>query len=236
MNIVSSLLVVALAALVHASFQLSVSVLTLLSGHAIGAQSKRSRILRMTTSYVIGAGVMTLLLLSFAALIFANLFGHHAPNIVWQIACVFIALVGVLVWIFYYRRHSAGTLLWVPRSLARYLADRTKVTKDSAESFGLGLTTVFAEIIFIAAPIIISGLALAQLPAGYQILGLLIYTVISLFSLGVVWGLVGSGHSLSVIQKWRESNKGFLQFAGGGGLIVLSFFVLVYQVFGANIA
>jgi len=236
MNIVSSLLVVALAALVHASFQLSVSVLTLLSGHAIGGGHSRSRILRLTTSYVIGAGVMTLLLLSFAALIFANLFGHHAPHIIWQIACVFVALIGVLIWAVYYRRHATGTLLWVPRSLARYLTDRTKVTKDSAESFGLGLTTVFAEIIFIAAPIVMSGLALAQLPAGYQVLGLFIYTAISLLSLGAVWGLVGSGHSLSAIQKWRETNKGFLQFAGGGGLIVLSFFVLVYQVYGANIS
>ena len=231
MNIVSSLLVVALAALVHASFQLSVSVLTLLSGHAIGAQRSRTRILRMTTSYVVGAGVMTLLLLSFASLVFVDLFRNHTPNTIWAAACALLIIIGVLVWIFYYR-HAKGTTLWIPRSLARYLSDRTKATKGSAESFGLGLTSVFAEIIFIAAPVIISALALVHLPTGFQILGLFIYTAISLISLGAVWSLVGSGHSLSVIQKWRENNKGFLQFVGGGGLIVLSFFVFVYQIVG----
>lgn len=231
MDTLSSLAVIALAALIHASFQLSVSVLTLLSGHALGAQKARNRVWRMTTSFVIGAGVTTLLLLAFIALVFNSLYGNNAPIGVWAIACGLLVGVGIAIWLFYYR-HQNGTSLWIPRSMAHYLSDRTKATKDSAESFGLGLSSVFGEILFVIAPLVISGLVLVQLTPGLQLIGLLLYTIISMLGLLIVWALVGSGHSLSLIQKWRETNKSFLQFAGGGGLIILSFFVYVSQILG----
>jgi len=233
MDTISSLSVIALAALVHASFQLSISVLTLLSGHAIGSKKSYRRVVGLTTSFVSGAGIMTLLLMAFAALLFTNLYGHSVPAIIWAIACGLLFGVGIAVWLFYYRR-APGTTLWLPRSLAHYLSDRTKATKNPAESFGLGLTSVVSEIIFIAAPVIVSGLALTNLTPLMQLLGVLLYAVISLFGLVAVWVLIGSGHSLSVIQKWREANKGFLQFIGGSGLIVLSFFVYVSQIVGST--
>jgi hypothetical protein len=42
--------------------------------------------------------------------------------------------------------------------------------------------------------------------------------------------LIGSGHSLSRIQRWREANKHFLQFAAGAGLIVLGGYLYVNEV------
>jgi hypothetical protein len=42
--------------------------------------------------------------------------------------------------------------------------------------------------------------------------------------------LIGSGHRLSEIQKWRETNKRFLQFSAGGALVVLGFFVYVCKI------
>ena len=64
MDTFTSLAIVGFAALIHASFQLSVSVLTLLSGHAIGAKKSHARLVRLTTSYTTGAGVMTLLIVT----------------------------------------------------------------------------------------------------------------------------------------------------------------------------
>lgn len=229
MDILSSLLVVALAALVHASFQLSVSVLTLLSGHAIGAKRSHAAVLRMTTSFVAGAGIMTILLLGFVSLVLLHVFGADAPQYMWAIACGLLVGIGVAVWAFYYRREK-GTSLWVPRVIAEYLQDRTKATKHSGEAFGLGLSSVFGELLFIIAPLLISALALLHLPAMWQLIGIAIYAVISLLSLGIVWVMVGSGHTLARIQKWRETNKHFLQFAAGSGLIILGFFVYVNEV------
>ena len=229
MDIASSLAIVTLAALIHASFQLSVSVLTLLSGHAIGTKRSQGKIMRLTSGFVSGVGTMTLLTLSFISLIFLHVFGHDAPHFVWAIACGLLISIGLAVWFFYYRREK-GTSLWIPRSFARYLSDRSKVTKNSAEAFSLGLTTVVSELPFIAAPIIIAALVLVGLPAHWQLVGIVIYTAISLLTLFSIWVLIGSGHKLSTIQKWREDNKHFLQFAGGGALAVLGFFVYVCKI------
>jgi hypothetical protein len=234
MDILSSLLVVAFAGLIHSSLQLSTSVLTTLSGHAIGSKKSHARTLRLTSSFVFGAGLMTVLLLATTAYVLLQFYGMATPQYVWAIAAGLVFGVGIAVWLFYYRK-GQGTTLWIPRLLATYLADRAKATKLSAEAFGLGLMSVLGELLFIIGPMIIAALVIINLPVGWQLVGLLIYIVISLLSLGIVWMLVGSGHSLSRIQKWRETNKGFLQFAAGSGLIILGFFIYVQQVITATV-
>jgi len=229
MDIASSLAIVALAALIHAGFQLSLSVLTLLSGHAIGSKKSKARVFRLTSSYLTGAAVMTLLLVSFVSLLFLHIFGAETPLLVWAIVCGVVLGIGIAVWLFYYRK-AAGTQLWIPRSFARHLTERSKATHHSAEAFSLGLTGVISELVFIIPSIAISALVLVQLPSEWQLIGIGIYTLISILGLGIVWGLVGSGHSLSSIQKWREKNKRFLQFASGSALMVLGFFVYVTKI------
>lgn len=226
---VSSLIIIAFAALIHASFQLSVSVLTLLSGHAIGSKTRHTKLLRLTGGFVFGVMVMTMLLLSFSAFLLQHFFGSSVPLLAWAVCCGLLLGLGVAVWIFYYRKEK-GTSLWLPRGFARYLSDRTKATKQSAEAFSLGLSSVIAELIFILAPILMSALVLIRLEPMWQLVGVALYTVISLLSLLIVNALIGSGHKLSRIQKWREDNKRFLQFIAGSGLVVLGFYVYVDQV------
>lgn len=229
MNTTNAFVIIVVAALIHASFQLSVSVLTLLSGHAIGSEKSHTKLLRLTGSFVLGVTVMTTLLLSFVSLVFISIFQSSIPLLAWAVVCGLLLGLGVAVWSFYYR-HEKGTTLWLPRGLASYLSDRTKATKHSAEAFGLGLSSVVAELIFIIAPILVSSFVLIQLSPTLQLVGIAVYTAISLLSLLIVAALIGSGHKLSVIQRWREQNKRFLQFAGGSGLLVLGFYVYVDQV------
>ena len=226
---ISSFAIIAFAALIHASFQLSVSVLTLLSGHAIGAKTKHTKLLRLTGGFVLGVTVMTMLLLTFSAFLLQHFFGNHVPLLAWAVCCGLLLGLGVAVWAFYYRKEK-GTSLWLPRGFARYLSDRTKATKQSTEAFSLGLSSVIAELLFIIAPILISALVLITLEPLWQLAGIALYTFVSLFSLLVVNALIGSGHKLSHIQKWREENKRFLQFIAGSCLVVLGFYVYVDQV------
>ena len=230
MDIVTSLAIVAFAALIHASFQLSVSVLTLLSGHAIGSKKSRARVLHLTTSYTTGAAIMTLLLLSFVSLIFLHAFGTTAPLIVWALVCGLVLGIGIAVSLFYYRRGTKGTELWIPRAFAKFLNDRSKATRYGAEAFSLGLTSVIAELVFIIPTVCIAALVLIGLPPAWQLVGIAIYTVISLLGLFVVWSLIGSGQSLARIQKWRNENMRFLQFSAGSALVVLGFFVYVSKI------
>ena len=230
MDIITSLAIVGFAALIHASFQLSVSVLTLLSGHAIGSKKSHARLVRLTTSYTTGVGVMTLLLLSFVSLGFIHWFGTDVPLLVWALVCGLVLGIGIAVWLFYYRRNAKGTELWIPRAFAKFLTERSKKTQQGAEAFSLGLTTVVSELIFIIPTVAIAALVLIGLPPEWQLVGIAIYTVISLLGLLIVWSLIGSGRSLARIQKWRTDNKRFLQFSSGGALIVLGFFVYVSKI------
>lgn len=230
MDIITSLAIVGFAALIHASFQLSVSVLTLMSGHAIGAQKSRTRVLRLTSSFTTGAGIMTLLLLSLTSLVFIHFFGAQVPLVVWAIVCGLVFGIGIAVWLFYYRKGAEGTELWIPRSFATFLMRRSKKTQQGAEAFSLGLTSVIAELIFIIPTVTIAALVLIGLPGHWQLIGIGIYTVVSLLGLLIVWSLITSGKSLSRIQKWRTENKRFLQFSAGSALIVLGFFVYVSKI------
>ena len=208
-------------------------MLTLLSGHAIGAKTAHTKLLRLTHAFSFGVAVMTLLLLCFIAFILQHSFNGSIPPVAWAASCGLLVGLGVAVWVFYYRREN-GTSLWIPRGMARYLSNRTKATKLSAEAFGLGLSSVIGELIFIIAPLFIAALVLIQMSPLMQLAGIAIYTTISLFSLLVVNALIGSGHKLSRIQKWREDNKRFLQFAAGSGLLVLGFYLYVDHIVAAS--
>jgi len=231
---IESLAIIAFAALIHASFQLSVSMLTLLSGHAIGSKTAHTKLLRLTNAFALGVAIMTMLLLSFFALLVQYAFQAPVPVIAWVASCGLLLGLGLAVWIFYYR-NEAGTSLWIPRNLARYLSDRTKATKQSGEAFSLGMTSVIAELIFIFTPLAISALVLVELDTDAQLLGILIYVVISLSPLVLVNGLIGSGHKLSHIQKWRETNKRFLQFSAGAGLLILGFYLYIDKVVAVTV-
>ena len=231
---ISSLAIIVFAAIIHASFQLSISVLTLLSGHSIGKKTAQRKIFRMSTSFVFGVSIITLLLIS-AVSYYLSLFIRHitsAEQLIAAIASGMMFGLGIAIWAFYYRRQP-GTSLWVPRGFADYLNKRTKKTRNSIESFALGLTSVIAEIIFILAPILAAALAIITLPNPLlQIASVITYTLISILPLSIIIILVGSGHNISNLQRWREKHKRFLQFVSGGSLLILGAFIFVDRVIG----
>lgn len=229
MDDINALALIALAGLIHASFQLSVSTLTLLSGHAIGAKTSRRRLLKLISGFTSGTVLMTALLLSGAVLWTQLLFKLEITPIAWASTCGFLIGLSLAIWIFYYRK-GPGTSLWLPRGMARYLLGRTKATSSSAEALGLGMTSVVAELLFIAGPIAVTGLLLFELKPLSQLAGLSIYLLVSLLPFLFVAGRIAGGHSIAAIQRWRSANKGFLQFIAGLGLIVLAFCVYVSQL------
>lgn len=231
----SSLAIILFAALIHASFQASISVLTLMSGHALGKKTSHKRLLHLTGGFVAGVSTMTILLVATVAFILTQALTEGTPLVVWAVVCGAMLGAGLSVWLFYYRA-SHGTSLWLPHQLASYLNDRSKATKHTAEAFGLGLVSVLAELLFVFAPIAVAVLVLIRLSPELQLVGTLLYVVVATLPLVIVGALIGGGHTLASIQKWRESNKKFLQFAAGGGLFALGLYVYVERVIVAGVA
>lgn len=230
MTDLTAFIIIGFSALIHASFQLSISMLTLLSSHTIGRKRSKQRLFLLTSAFAAGVVLMTMLLLSLLAGI-ASAFVETTGQalLAWTIGCGLLTGVGMAVWLFYYRR-QLGTSLWVPRGFARYLSSRTKRTRQSAEAFNLGLGSVAAELLFIIAPLGIAAIALTHLSSLHQLLGIGLYGFISLMPLLFITLAINNGTSISRIQKWREANKGFLQFAAGSGLVALGFYIYVEEV------
>ncbi len=235
MTIIEIFLLLTIAAVIHASFQLSVSLMTVMSGHALGQKVAHKRLVGLLGSFITGTVLMTILILSFIRLLVGLYWSDEVPMVAWVAICGLVLGTGVAVWIFYYRPKAKGTSLWIPRSFANYLSDRAKSTKSSAESFGLGVSSLVSELVFCISPLVVVAFLLSSLSTAYQLPGILLYALVANLPQVIILGLVGSGQSISKIQKWRETNKRFLQFTAGSLLIILSLYLYVTIVLGQAI-
>lgn len=230
----SPLLVIAFAGLLHASFQLGVALLTLLSGHSLGKHRSFNRLMRLNLAYLIGATVVTILLFSavaYMALLSSSVYGPF----IWLLLAALNVAIGLSVMVFYYRR-GKGTGLWIPKPMAEYLNKRVRKTSHTGEAFTLGAGSVLAETPFIIGPLSLAVLYTLTLDgSSAQLAGIVTYCLLALSPLVAIVALVGAGHKISRIQKWREENKLFLQYCAGCGLIVLGAFVFVDKFLGGSI-
>ena len=204
-------------------------MLTLLSSHTIGRNHSQKRLLLLTHSFVFGSGVMTVLLLCTLAIVFQATTSLISYDLLWTVLCGAMAGLAIAILLFYYRKEQ-GTRLWIPQSMARYLATRAKSTRHSAEAFTLGLSSVLGEVLFIIVPLTVAVMVLVQFNPALQLAGIAYYAFLSLSSLLVLHVLISGGHSISRLQRWREKNKNFLQFSAGAALLVLGFYIYVDQV------
>lgn len=231
---VSPIFIIAFAGLLHASFQLGVALLTLLSGHSLGTNRSFRKLMKLNLAYLFGASIITILL--FAALAyFALLSVGQFIQLAWLTTALLNMAIGLSVMVFYYRR-AKGVGLWIPKPMAEYLSKQVKKTDHVGEAFTLGAGSVLAETPFLIGPLSVAVLYTLSLGgASSQFASLSIYSLIALSPLVAIVCLVGAGHKISHIQKWREDNKLFLQYCAGSGLVILGGFVFVDKVLGATL-
>ena len=226
MEIWMILLVVILAAMVQASFHLSISVLTLLSGHTLSKNKSHLQLTKLSMSLVFGSVFSTILVFSTFAY-FAGIFYNIAfSKVAWAVLSGILVASGISTWIFYYRRGEDaqnGTELWVPRSMAKFLNERASKTVHSAEAFSLGAVSVISEILFYFASLAISAILASRVSPAFQFSILAIYVFISNLPIFSIACMISGGHPISEIQAWRNRNKRFMQFSAGLGMIILAF-------------
>lgn len=220
-------------AIVQATFQLGVSVLTLLSGHSLGKQRSLRRLFSLSIAYIIGNFMM--LMLVFGALLYVVLTLMYAIEpYAWLLFVVASCIVALAVMLVYYRRGS-GTVLWLPRPAAAYLSDRAHRTKNVFEAFMLGGAATLAELPFTIAPLAGSAYIMMfyLVPSDHFVFASL-YCLIVIAPLVITTVLIAGGHRLSTIQRWRETNKSFLQFAAAALLLAIALFVAVFYIAGGQ--
>lgn len=222
-----AVLIGVVTALLHGNFQVSVSVLTLLSGHSLGAKKAHTRLLALNLSYIAGV-VLTVTGVLLGVISLVHSIGGVTQD-VWIVAIALCAAIGSITSIAYYQG-KRGTVLWLPRPIAEYLSVRAKKTRRAIEAAALGGMTVIAELPFTIAPLAVAGVLIADHAATADLVWSSLYALVASLPLIVITVLLGAGHALSRIQRWREQNKIFLQYSSGIGLVVLALYVVVFHL------
>ncbi|RKW00618.1 MAG: hypothetical protein D8B37_02910, partial [Candidatus Saccharimonas sp.] len=131
------LVIVILASMVHASFHLSISILTLLGGHSLSRKKTNFQLTKLSMSLVFGSIFATVLIFCTFAYLGEIFYNIAFLKITWAVLIGMLVSAGISTWGFYYRRGKKlqnGTELWIPRPMAKYLSLRASKTDHSAEA------------------------------------------------------------------------------------------------------
>ena len=82
-----------------------------------------------------------------------------------------LVALAILVW-FFIIDVGKSTELWLPRSVARFIDRRAKLTNSNTEAFSLGMLTSLAEMPFTLILFVVAANSILTLPSLYQILQL----------------------------------------------------------------
>lgn len=217
-----------LAAVIHATLQLSLGSLLLLYHASLGKHvKKKTRFL--VDSYI--AGLVTLVFLTLATMIFILDRYFEKALYVEELVIVIGMLVALAIamWAFYYRR-GKSTELWLPRSVARFISRRAKETNSNTEAFSLGLLTSLAEMPFTLVLIVVAANSILVLPPLYQILAVELYAVTTIIPPTILRIMIRKGQTVADIQRWRVKHKIFFRVLTGVGFLVLGFFLFTFEV------
>ena len=220
--------VIALAALISATLQLGVGCLLLLY-HASSQKHIPVKTRSLAGSYVAGVGIMTFVSICTVAFMLLRFYGGALEKNWLLVLVILLAALAFAVWLFYYR-WGKGVELWIPRVVAKFIDSRAKATESNTEAFTLGIMTCFAELPFSVILFVIAGNSILELNAEWQLLAVVLFTLVSMLPLILVRVLVRKGKTISDIQHWRSKHKNFLKILSGAGFLVLGLFISVFYL------
>lgn len=217
-----------LAAVVHASLQLQLGTLVLLY-HASLGKHVRKRTKSVVSSYIAGIGVWVFLALAATCFIFDRYFGKYLYIEEIMIVVGMLVALAIVMWTLYYKR-GKSTELWLPRVVARFIDKRAKETNSNTEAFSLGVLTSLAEMPFTLVLLIVAANSILKLPPVWQIITVVLYTIITIIPPIVMRLAVRKGETVANIQRWRVQHKTFMRVLSGVGFLVLGLFMFAFEV------
>ena len=219
-----------LAALVHASLQLGLGALLLLYHASLGKHIKK-KTKQLASNYILGVTLLTVLIVSTAAFIIGTITSSSLSVETLAIIVGILFMLAIIIWFFYYRTRRS-TELWLPKSVARYIGTRAKLTESNTEAFSLGMLSSLAEIPFSIVLMILAGNSILGLPINLQIFAVLLYTFIAILPLFILRFSIRRGNTVVDVQKWRMKNKEFLKVMTGVGFMTLALFIIGFRILG----
>ena len=228
LTVFSTLGVIVLAAIAHASLQMNLGSLLLLYHESLGKHIKK-RTKFLVSNYIFG--VVFLIITSLAATCYFILlvFNQQLSTICLVTIAIVLVAVTICIWLFYYRS-GRSTELWLPKPVAKYITKRARQTDSNIEAFALGLLASLAETPFVIILFLVVADSLLRLPLWQQIGMLFAYVAIATFPLFFLRLAVRHGRTVVEIQKWRLKNKNFLKILSGILFMTLAVFLMGFRI------
>ena len=231
MSDIISIGIIFLAALTHAFLQLGLGSLLLLY-HASLGKHVQEKTKTLVSSFISGFGMIILLAVAASCFIIYSVFdGHSLPVELLSALIGIIFAVAIIMWAFYYRRGKT-TELWIPKTIARFISSRARVTNSNTEAFSLGLLACFAEFPLSFALVVIAANSILELNIVERNIALVGYILITILPLVIARFCIRRGKTVVDIQRWREKNKTFLRIISGILFLVLGTFLIAYRLIG----
>lgn len=224
--------IIFLAAIVHASLQCELGALLLLYHASLGKHIKK-KTKQLVSNYIFGSALLICLLVATTAFLIATLTRNSLSTLCLAVLAAILLMLALLIWFFYYKTRRS-TELWLPKSVARYISGRAKLTESNVEAFSLGMLTAFAEMPFSFILILLAGNAVVQLPFEFQFLSILGYSFIAVLPLFVLRFFIRRGSTVVDVQKWRVRNKNFLKMFSGTLFLTLAVFLIAFKILGVK--
>lgn len=220
--------IILLAGFVHASLQLELGALLLLYHASLGKHIKK-KTKRLVSNYILGSILLVCLMVSTIVFLIVSLAESSLSTAVLIALVSILFVLSILIWFFYYKT-GRSTQLWLPKSVARYINNRAKLTESNIEAFSLGMLTTFAELPFSLVLMVVTANSVVLLPFEFQFIGVLVYSLLSILPLVILRLSVRRGNTVVDIQKWRVKNINFFRFLSGILFLTLAIFIIAFKI------
>lgn len=227
----SSVGVIILAAMIHATLQLAVGALLLLYHESLGKHIK-IKTKYLVSNYITGSGILIGLMLATICFGIVSLWGRSLPLEGLAVLAGIMVALAICVWFFYYRA-GRSTELWLPKVVTRYINRRAKVTESNTEAFALGLLASLAEMPFSLVLMIVAANSILSLPQIQQVAAVTVYVLVAMLPQMFLRFFIRHGRTVADVQKWRVNNKNFFRFLSGAGFMILAGFLVAFKIMGS---
>jgi len=228
-----NVVIVLFAACIHATLQLGLGCVILLYHHGSREKKVARQAHALVSAFIAGVGTMSLLVLAAMAFILANSFDLHKAREFYLALALAAMLVAILIWSVYYRRKNS-TELWLPRSVAKFIGERARATKNPTEGFLLGAFSTFGELLFLLPVMLAAAAALLNLPEGWELVALGGYVIISVLPLVFVRCFTHKVATVGEIQTFRNRHQRFIKAMSGVMFLVFGLLIIVFKMMEAG--
>ncbi len=216
--------ILSLGAIFYALIALPVAVMTLMSGHGFGINSNKTKLKRLTRSFIFGNVFMLWLSISSLCLIVERTITNNLSTEVYLGLAVMILIEAVILTLYSYKSSEAQP--WISETYKNFLYKRAAKTNSPAEAFGLGLSAVAGQFPIFLIPFIVVSTAILNLDESHLLIGISIYSLALILPLLIASYIIRKRSSIRDIHKFIIAEHKFLQVLASLTLLVLAIFII----------